>query len=88
MSFFLERVYVAVCKLLVSFCQIQYLAFQVKLYLCSAIKHVLFVYSFLPIIYLTRCIERLCDLHITANNFTEAGFTVLKHAELLEVLRG
>lgn len=31
-----------------------------------------------------RCINRLCELHITIENFTEAGFTVLKHAELLK----
>ena len=36
--------------------------------------------------YFTRCIERLRDLHIASKNFTEAGFTVLKHAELLEVI--
>ncbi|KAJ7386091.1 Dedicator of cytokinesis protein 3 [Desmophyllum pertusum] len=31
-----------------------------------------------------RCINRLCDLHIAAENFTEAGITFLKHAELLK----
>ncbi|XP_078368993.1 dedicator of cytokinesis protein 1-like [Oculina patagonica] len=31
-----------------------------------------------------RCINRLCDLHIAVHNFTEAGYTVLKHAELLK----
>ena len=33
-----------------------------------------------------RCIERLRDLHIASGNFTEAGYTVLEHAKLLEVL--
>ena len=36
--------------------------------------------------YFARCIERLCDLHIASENYTEAGYTVLKHAELLEVI--
>ncbi|XP_074619689.1 dedicator of cytokinesis protein 1-like isoform X2 [Acropora palmata] len=31
-----------------------------------------------------RCIERLRDLHIASGNFTEAGYTVLEHAKLLE----
>ena len=34
-----------------------------------------------------RCINRLCELHIAIENFTEAGFTVLKHAELLKVMK-
>ena len=33
-----------------------------------------------------RCINRLCDLHVAAENFTEAGYTTLKHAELLKVI--
>ena len=40
--------------------------------------------KFLPFAY--RCIKRLCDLHIAAENFTEAGYTTLKHAELLKVI--
>lgn len=31
-----------------------------------------------------RCIERLRDLHIASENFTEAGYTVLEHAKLLQ----
>lgn len=33
-----------------------------------------------------RCINRLCDLHVAVENFTEAGYTALKHAELLKVI--
>ena len=48
------------------------------------------LFAFFKIIYslfiFTRCINRLCDLHIASSNFTEAGFTVLKHADLLEVI--
>lgn len=32
-----------------------------------------------------RYVNRLCELHIPAENFTEAGFALLLHAELLTV---
>ena len=32
-----------------------------------------------------RYLYKLCDLHLSVNNYTEAAFTLLQHAEILKV---
>lgn len=34
-----------------------------------------------------RYIDKLCELHLEAGSFAEAGFSVLLHADMLEVTK-
>ena len=58
-------------NLAVSFCNLQLLIFRKN--------------NYPMVLFISRYLYKLCDLHLSVENFTEAAFTLLLHAELLAV---